>query len=238
MNSKNKHQSVLIFLFLLIIIIVCILVWLLNRKDIFKKEIGIEENVIYMKVDEIKLLPYVTNNDEDIIFESSNSEIAKIDRQGYIYAQKLGRTKITAYYLNNPDSVVSCDVFVVEGSGSPMKDSDEIIKGESDSSKTVEENPTDVKPKATCKLKVSTDGMITSTNKNALKYGFDKNNINANEISRHINDIPNKEETSMEGWTYYRIRYYVQNEDGVNGNCSIVVVKKCDNKNVCIYEAN
>ena len=237
MDDKKKHYIIISTIIILILLIIGVLIWLLTRKEVFKKEIGLEENVIYMKVDEIKLLPYVTDSDDDIIFESSNSLVAKIDNQGYIYALKVGRVKISVYYMNNPESIKTCEVYVSEGAGSPQKDSDEKTTGDGDTKKPISEEPIETKPKATCKLKVSSDGMINSVNKNAIKYGFDKNNIDMNEISRHINDIPNKEETSMEGWTYYRIRYYVENEDGIKGNCSIVVVKKCSN-NECIYEAN
>lgn len=236
MEEKKKY---IIIGIIILLIIIGILIWFFLRKEVYKKEIGIPEDVIFMKVGEIKLLPFNADENDNILFESSNPDIAKIDRQGYIYAYELGKTLIKIYYESNPNSYATCEVHVVEGGGTPQKDSDETEKTlKQPEEKKEEQDPSDVKPKATCKLSVSKDGIVKATTKNAIKYGFDKNNIDALEISRHVRDIPNKEEHEEEGWTYYRIKYYVQNEAGTIGSCTVVIVKKCNNANECIYEVN
>ena len=235
---ENSKKGLIIGIILVLIIMIGFFLWYFLRKEVYKKVIGLPENVIFMKEGEIKLLPFEADEDKDIIFESSNPDIAKIDRQGYIYAYKVGKTEIKVYYADDNRYAV-CEVHVTSENGTPYKDSEEKEKiTDPPLEEVVTPPPVETKPQATCKLNVSKDGMITSTNKNAIKYGFDKDHIDSMEISKHILDIPNKEEKQEEGWTYYRIRYYVQNEEGKIGNCAIVVVKKCDNTNTCVYEVN
>lgn len=233
MNNDRKKSIVIGIIIFLILLIIGLLILILLRKDIKKPTIVVPSDIIYMKVGQIKMLPYSLSDDADVNFESSNVDIAKIDRQGYIYAYKVGTTTISVFYANDTSNSFKCTVAVVEGGNKVPNAGEEIQNGNPEN----QENQNDEKPRATCKLSVSKDGMITSTSKNAIRYGFDKNNIDSMEISKHILDIKNKEETDREGWTYYRIRYYVENEDGVKGSCTIVVIKKC-NGNVCVYEKN
>ncbi len=233
MEKDIKGNKMLIISIIVVLFIIILGLFLLYKKNSIGRKIGLDEDVIYMKVGDIRLLPYKEEKitDKEIIFESSDPSIAKIDNQGYIYAYKVGSVTIKTYYANS-SSFSYCTVIVTkEGGGNPTK-----IDEGNDDSPPPQDTPQSVN--ASCKLAVSEDGIITATIKNAVRYGFDKKNMDSMELTKHVDDISNKEEKDVEGWNYFRIRYYVENEEKTVKSCSIVVIKKCDSLNKCTYEKN
>ena len=229
--KSNKSKKIFLFTFILIVLGIVFLIIFLNKKE----EIELMEEVIYLKVGEIKALPYKVseNNNKKIIFESKDDKIARIDSQGYIFAIKQGETYVSAKFEEEKDNLKKCKVIVTIEQEDNTKDDNE--HEEKPVSPPVD-TPTVVKP--TCKLSVSKDGIITAKPTNALKYGFVKNNLD-NVLMMNIKDIANKDVKDYEGWKYYKINYYVEAEDGTLRSCSIVVIEKCNKEtNVCIYEKN
>ena len=75
-----------------------------------------------------------------------------------------------------------------------------------------------------CKLKVSSDGIVTATlDGEATYYGFNSGFSGNNELSKKITINANNAGESKA----QIVNYYFQNKNGVKGSCSIIVIKTC-----------
>ena len=255
-SDNSKKSKINYFIIFLLILLIALIIYLLLNLNFFSEndDIQMMSDILYIKVGDIKLLPYTVSeeNNRIIIFESTDENIARIDNQGYIYALQLGEVFVNARFEDDTENIKKCKVKVVleYGGGTLEQDEGTDYEGENDNKKEgddeigeKEEKPVTpppdntVKVKPSCKLSVSKDGIVTAQITNAIKYGFVKNNLD-NVKSMHVKNIPNKDVKDYEGWKYYKINYYVLSEDETK-SCSIIVIEKCNKgTNVCIYEKN
>lgn len=229
--DDNLKKIILITSTTVFLIIVVLILLLLLEKPECSDELILNDKNIVINVDEYKLIDYEVCKDSNkkIIFESVNSSIAKVDNQGYVKGIIAGETDIILKYENSKIEE-KCHVIVTA----------KVEKEEQPTEETANSNETASKPQTskkitpTCKLSVSSDGIITAKVTKALKYSFDKKLL-SNETQKSILDITDKEVKDYEGWKYYRINYYVESETNTKKTCSIIVVEKCNN-NQCVYE--
>ena len=252
-----KKRIDIVISIILVILLLFLLYILLSKLSFGSSEEDIEllGDVMRIEVGEIQMMPYKVSEDstKELVFESENSEIARIDSQGYVYGVKLGETFVTVGFQDEEKNIKRVKVIVVkekeEGEGEekyiggedpgkvdkPTDEDEELKKKKEEEKKKTTTTTTKATPKPICSLKVSKDGVVTATTNNALKYSFDKN-LGNNETQKHVKDIGNKEIKDYEGWKYYKVYYYVEGQNNLKGSCSLVIIEKC-NGGSCTYEA-
>lgn len=118
-NSKNKGSKWLIIILGIILIILLFILFKGCGKKELNPQINIENEEIYIKLSNTSLIAVtlINNDNNNILWQSLNEEVVKVDNNGNATGIKIGKTSVLATYVHSNYQNYSddCDVFVHYG---------------------------------------------------------------------------------------------------------------------------
>lgn len=115
-SSKNKRSKWLIIILGIVLIILLFILFKSCDKKELNPQINIENEKVYIKLNDTSLIQVtlVNNDNNNILWQSLNEEIVRVDNNGNATGIKLGKTNVLATYVHSNYQNYSdeCEVFV------------------------------------------------------------------------------------------------------------------------------
>ena len=213
-QSKPKiNFKIVAFIFLSIILVVLLFFYFQKNHNPSTVTIDLKSDEMHLKVGEEKNIVYeVIGEQKNIVsFSSSDENVVIVDNNGKLIAQKGGEAYIFMIITINGNKMGKiCHVYVED------------------------DNKLNNDGKPTCSLNVRGDGTIVAKVSNASKYGFTENFSNGNELEYKFSF---KKVIGVTRLSNTPIYFFVENNDGVKGKCSVIIEVTCEDLNKeCTYK--
>ncbi len=189
-----------------------------SKKAKYKETLELEGNKFFVRSGEVrKIMAYIGWGEaHDLIWESSNPDIAMVDEHGVVTGVSAGECEVTAY-LAESDTIVGCQVIIDRKADAPIQEITSDYRKEK--GMWVKKEPTD----SECASVVVVGDMMCTGSQQKMQ-GYETGDFNFNESYDYVKDIiseadfalGNLETLVSPSWPYMHDEAYINGKPNCN----------------------